>query len=262
MQNDLAEMAASVPFWWHSIDLGDGIVTPGHKSAELLKIEWDQLQLGDLRGKTVLDIGSWDGYFAFTAERLGAARVVALDWYVWSMDLGRQQAYYRECLERGEKTQPFEEMPELWRPAELPGKKGFDTAKVALESRVEDVVGDFMSIDLAELGTFDVTFFLGLLYHLRHPLLALERLAQVTAGSAYLETAAIAVPGFAEASLCAFYETDELAGDPSNWWGPTAPAVLGLCRAAGFRQATLLTQPPVPQTGSIIEYRTAIRADK
>ncbi len=39
----------------------------------------------DLHGKSFLDIGTWDGWFAFTAERLGASRVVALDHFVWDM---------------------------------------------------------------------------------------------------------------------------------------------------------------------------------
>ena len=83
-------------FWWHSIDLGDR-VTPGHKSPDLLEREWSNLRLPDLAGRSVLDIGCWDGWFSFRAERERAARVVALDHYVWSLDLPRQQAYWRDC---------------------------------------------------------------------------------------------------------------------------------------------------------------------
>ncbi len=61
--------------WWHSIDLGDGVVTPGYKSPELLETELAALRLPDLAGRSVLDIAAWDGYFSFAAERLGAARV-------------------------------------------------------------------------------------------------------------------------------------------------------------------------------------------
>src|SRR5689334_14317903 len=57
----LAEQVAAVPVWWHSIDLGDGVVTHGHKSRELLANEWANLRLGGLRGKSVLDLGAWDG---------------------------------------------------------------------------------------------------------------------------------------------------------------------------------------------------------
>ena len=83
-------------FWWHSVDLGDE-VTPGHKSPELLEHEWANLHLPDLAGRSVLDVGCWDGWFSFRAEERGAARVVALDHYVWSLDLPRQQAYWRDC---------------------------------------------------------------------------------------------------------------------------------------------------------------------
>ena len=65
----------SVPFWWHSIDLGSGIVTPGTQSQEFLKARMRSLQLPDLQGKSVLDIGAYDGFYSFEVERLGAARV-------------------------------------------------------------------------------------------------------------------------------------------------------------------------------------------
>src|SRR5689334_19854227 len=79
---ELRGLVESVPVWWHAIDLGEGVVTPGTRA-------WTMETLGvtDLTGKTVLDIGAWDGYFSFEAERLGASRVVALDHYVWALDL-------------------------------------------------------------------------------------------------------------------------------------------------------------------------------
>src|SRR5207247_11262810 len=82
----LEEMAASVGYWWHSIDLGLGVVTNGFKTREGLKNELESLRLPDLKDKTVLDIGAWDGFYSFEAEGRGARRVVALDHYVWSMD--------------------------------------------------------------------------------------------------------------------------------------------------------------------------------
>jgi tRNA (mo5U34)-methyltransferase len=65
--------------WWHQIELPGGYVTPGpdHSADKLAS-----LRLPDLRGKTVLDVGAFDGYFSFAAERLGATRVVALDTYM------------------------------------------------------------------------------------------------------------------------------------------------------------------------------------
>jgi tRNA (mo5U34)-methyltransferase len=251
---------AQVPFWWHSIDVGDDVITPGHKSADLLVEELEQLQLPELSGRTVLDVGAWDGYFSFSAERLGARRVVALDHYVWSLDLGPQQAYYRQCLLADEKPNPYETVPEFWHPESLPGKAGFNTAKALLGSGVEDIVGDFMAVDLDELGQFDVTLFLGVLYHLRHPLLALERLRKVTAGIALIETAAVAICEQPDSTMCEFYETDELSGDVSNWWAPTAPALLGMLRAAGFSRAELLTEVPQAFADPVIRYRLVARA--
>ena len=86
----LEEMAESVGFWWHSIDLGQGVVTKGFKTPETLQHELESLRLPDLRDKTVLDIGAWDGFFSFEAEKRGAKRVVAFDHHIWSVDLAKR----------------------------------------------------------------------------------------------------------------------------------------------------------------------------
>ena len=149
-----------VPFWWHSIDLGDGIVTPGRKGAEQLAEELATMRLPDLRGKTVLDIGAWDGYFSFAAERLGGT-VTAFDYFEWSTDTDAKMRYWKACMDSGEEPKPYREVPGLWAPDRLPGKRGFDTAKTALGSTVNEVVADFTTVDLDQLGQFDVVFFLG-----------------------------------------------------------------------------------------------------
>jgi tRNA (mo5U34)-methyltransferase len=227
---ELGERIAEVD-WWHSIDLGDGLFTPGYKTPDLLQREWDQLRLPDLSGKSVLDIGAWDGWFSFQAERAGAKRVVALDHFVWQV-----------------------------RPS---GRKGFDLAHSALGSGVEVVEDDFMTMDLSRLGTFDVVFFLGVIYHLRDPLGAVGRLRRVTAGSAFIESEAAVIGGLEELAACQFFETDECAGDPTNWWAPTAPAMLGMCRASGFAKATTLVGPPPLEIapGTLTRYRAVVRAD-
>ena len=74
---ELEEMAESVSFWWHSIDLGHGVVTKGFKTPETLQYELESLRLPDLRDKTVLDIGAWDGFFSFEAERRGAKHLIS-----------------------------------------------------------------------------------------------------------------------------------------------------------------------------------------
>ena len=68
--------------WWHKIDLGNGMITPGiDESAERLRI---MRMPDDLSGMTVLDIGAWDGFFSFEAERRGARRVLATASFAWT----------------------------------------------------------------------------------------------------------------------------------------------------------------------------------
>ncbi len=97
-----------------------------------------------------------------------------------------------------------------------------------------------MTMDLDRLGTFDVVLYSGVLYHMRDPLRALERVAQVTAGSAFIESHVVVLKGHEQLPAAVFYETIELDGDITNWWGPTIPGAQALCRAAGFRNVQLL----------------------
>ena len=242
-QAELQALADSVPCWWHSIDLGHGVVTRGHKTPDIVRAELAGFHLPDLRGKSVLDIGAWDGLYSFEAERLGAARVVALDHYAWSLDLEKTSAYWAEFIGAGRPLPEWHTMPDVWHPDTLPGKKGFDTAHRALNSKVEAVVADFQTVDLDALGTFDVVFYLGVLYHMRDPLGSLQRVARVTRELAVIETAGIVVPGREDLALCEFYPTNELGNDPTNWWAPNARALEGLCLAAGFRGAEVLSKP-------------------
>lgn len=242
--DDLRARVAAVPYWWHSIDLGDGVVTPGVKTSAWLEAELARLDLGDLRGKSVLDIGAYDGYHSFAAERLGAERVVAFDHFVWSVDLPGWTKYREERIAAGLPVEPAETLAQFWRPGELPGRRAFDLAHEALGSRVEVVVGDLLDYDLAKLGSFDVVLYLGVLYHVRHPLLALERLVRVTRGEAIIETQAAAFRSHDRTPLTRFYEGDELNHDPSNWWTFNEAALLAMCRAAGFDRSELLHAPP------------------
>ncbi len=110
----LIKTADMVPFWWHSIDLGEGVVTAGHRTADELDEVWRSLELPELGGKTVLDVGAWDGYFSFRAEEAGATRVVALDHYAWSVDLAGQQRYWEQCRRNGTSPAPPHTVPDLW----------------------------------------------------------------------------------------------------------------------------------------------------
>lgn len=238
----LQEQVDAVPFWWHSIDLGHGVVTPGHKPPGVLRAELDALALPDLRGKSVLDVGGWDGFFAFAAERRGAARVAVVDHYMWAMDSPGQQAYWRRCRQDGVTPRPYHET-EFWHPATLPGKRGFDLAREALGSGVEAIVADFMETDLEALGEWDVVLYLGVLYHMEDPLRALRRVAAVTRELAVVETEAFAIPAFEHETLWRFFPGAELNGDISNWWAPNLPALGGALTAAGFSDVRALRGP-------------------
>jgi tRNA (mo5U34)-methyltransferase len=225
--SELEQHIAEHAFWWHSIDLGGGIVTPGHKPASIMEQEVEALRLPDLHGKTVLDVGAWDGYFSFAAERLGARRVVALDYYTWATDPAA-------IVWSGSKSPKRSSPRRSWDPVNLPGKRGFDLARDALGSNVESVFGDLLTLDVATLGQFDVVLFLGVLYHTRYPGEMLERVAALTRETMILETESFTLAGYESLALGEFFETNELADNDSNWWSFTEPAIAGMCRSSGF----------------------------
>jgi tRNA (mo5U34)-methyltransferase len=249
--------------WHHSIDLGDGVVTPGGKTPAHHYDDMLRLHLPDLAGKSVIDIGAWDGYYTFMAEGAGASRVVALDHYVWSIDFKKATQYVLDRQASGERIRSFHTVPELWNPIDLPGKRGFDLAHRVLESRAEVVVDDFMAMDLEALGAFDVVLFLGVIYHLEEPLRALRRLREVTRGLAVIESEALLLPGRPGRALWQFVDADQLNDDPSNWWVPTAEGLRSMCLAAGFSRAEVVSGPPARswfRRGRTMPYRLVVHA--
>lgn len=243
-ERNLDDILKQCPEWFHSIDLGSGIVTPGRKSKATLDRELEQLRLPDLRGKSVLDVGAYDGYFSFACEERGASRVVALDWYVWSVDMAAYMEDWRSSKTTGAPL-PAPIESRHYKPDILPGKKPFDLAHRLRKSKVEPVVGDLMTMDLAPLGMFDVVLYLGVLYHMEEPLTSMRRLRSVVTpgGLAVIETEAVEVPGL-DRAYCEFFPGQELNNDPSNWWAPNAKALEGLGRAAGFREMVVFENAP------------------
>jgi tRNA (mo5U34)-methyltransferase len=226
--------------WYHSIDFGDGVVTPGNPPDEQMLAEG----LPDLEGKSVLDIGAWDGFWSFVAEQRGAAEVVAMDHYAWCVDFPRRLLYWERCESQGKTPDHRLDFTEFWEPETMPGRAGFDLARSQLKSSVGPIVTDFMTADPELVGTFDVVLFLGVLYHLREPLTALERVLALTKEVAVIETEAIAVLGMPGARLLEFHESGGLRGDYTNWYVPTESALHALCRAAGFSRVETKIGPP------------------
>lgn len=187
--------------WWHSIDLGQGLITEGVHALDELKDNFERFGLpADLTGKSVLDIGCWDGFYSFESARRGAA-VVALD---------------------------------CWRP------ENFFTARAALNLEIPFHELNVYEATRERLGAFDVTLFLGVLYHLRHPLLALERVCEVTRDLAIIETHVSDNLFETPHPVMEFYELDELGGQYDNWWGPNTECLLQMVRAAGFARAEVI----------------------
>jgi tRNA (mo5U34)-methyltransferase len=187
--------------WFHSIDLGSGIVTPGEDDtpSKLRTIGLPER----MDGLSVLDVGAWDGFFSFEAERRGAARVLSTDDFCWS--------------------------GEGWGT-----KAGFDLAHRTLGSKVESKEIGVLDLSPEQVGTFDLVLFLGVLYHMKHPLLSLERIATVTKRQLILETGTDMT--WFRKPLLAYYAQDEAAGDDTNWSGPNPSAVVAMLQTAGFRE--------------------------
>jgi tRNA (mo5U34)-methyltransferase len=206
--DDLAAAVAAIR-WYHTIDLGGGVITKGIDDSA-----YRLARLGlpsSLAGKSVLDIGAWDGFFSFEAERRGAARVVASDYY-------------------------------SWHGGGWGSKRGFELARRALGSKVEDVDIDVMDLSPERVGTFDVVFFFGVLYHLRHPLLALERVASVARALLIVETV-VDMAGIRRPAM-AFYPGRELNNDPTNWWAPNVLGLEAMLRDVGFAEVRTVTPTP------------------
>ena len=191
--------------WYHSIRLRDGAVIQGLIPVEALEARLKGFPIPtDLTGKRVLDVGAATGWCSFEMERRGA-EVVAVD-----------------CVE-------YED---------------FYTAKKLLGSQVEYRVLDMEEMTPEALGVFDCVLFFGVLYHLRHPLLGLERLCALTRDTAYVESFVSDSHLSAEERAgmpCTmeFYEIDELGGQIDNWVGPTTNCLLAFCRSAGFARVEL-----------------------
>jgi tRNA (mo5U34)-methyltransferase len=193
--------------WWHSFELPDGALVEGVNSLDAQKARIAQFPIPlDLTGKRALDIGAWDGWFTFELERRGA-EVVAID--RWD-------------------NPRFREM------------------QAVLGSRAEYKQLNVYDLDPAKLGRFDVVLFLGVLYHLKHPLLALERVCSVTDDFAAVESFALTdrfQPGMQveEHSLLRYFERDEFGGQFDNWFAPTPRCLVEMCRTAGFARAELVS---------------------
>jgi len=226
---ELKARVARFPYWYHRIELPGGVVTPGWAplSTEAYRVP------ADLSGKRVLDVGAWDGYWTFEALKRGAAAVVAIDDfsdYLGSLDKRSRRAW--ETFDFCRETLGYDE-----------------TCCQRREMSVYDITP-------ATFGEFDIAFFFGTLYHLRHPLLALDRLSAVCREEIYVESAVLddfspyrggigkGYPG--GQIVMEFYPGKQYGNNETNWWVPTLHCLANMLVAAGFTEAKAwkLTETP------------------
>jgi tRNA (mo5U34)-methyltransferase len=203
--------------WFHNLNLNGVQTAPNHFLGDYPRVKWERFAHAvpaDLTGKSVLDIGCNGGFYAIEMKRRGAQRVVAVD------DEVRYLAQ----------------------------------ARLAAELSNTEIEFHHLSVyDIAQLQEkFDLVLFLGVLYHLRHPLLALDLIQEHVARD-YLIFQSMQRGSQEVLSLRQdydFWETDlfaregvplmyfienRFAADPTNWWIPNRAAVEAMLRSAGFR---------------------------
>jgi len=215
---DTAADIAHLAPWFHNLHLPDGRQTaPDHPLGDFPNIKWRQIApfiSTDLRGLTVLDIGCNAGFYTFELARRGAQ--------VTAMDID----------------------PRYLRQAEWAARH------FGLQDRIELRRASVYSLATSR-EQFDIVWFLGVLYHLRHPLLALDILRTVALRQLVLQT--LSMPGervaLAPPSVdlldrsaltqpgwpCMAFIERELAGDPTNWWAPNHACIEAMLRSAGFQ---------------------------
>ncbi|OTP79503.1 class I SAM-dependent methyltransferase [Caballeronia sordidicola] len=171
--------------WVHVIDLGDGYKTPGQwgRGNPQISKAFDAI---DFRGKRVLDIGCWDGQWAFEAEERGASEVVATD-LISQRDFTSDRTFELAAALRGSKARYIP-----------------DLSVYNIESLKEK---------------FDVVLYMGIYYHLKDPVRAFTAMRRVmnTGAKILVEGAVIVQAG----CFAKFYYQNQFCGENSNWWVPT-----------------------------------------
>lgn len=208
--------------WFQNLDLGGVKTAPHHFLGDYPAVKWARFEHAlpaDLRGKTVLDIGCNAGFYSIEMKRRGADRVLGVD---------SDERYLAQARFAAE----------------------------ALELEIE--FRQLSVYDVAQLAErFDLVIFMGVFYHLRHPLLALDLIREHVAKDLLLfqsmqrGSTEVAAP-MHDAD---FWETDmfndpcfpqmyfiehRYSTDPTNWWIPNRAAAEAMLRSAGF---TILQHP-------------------
>lgn len=215
-QDAIRQRVAELGEWFHNLDLAGVQTAPGHFLGDYPRVKWKAFAHAlphDLRGKSVLDVGCNAGFYSIELKRRGASRVVAVD---------SDSGYLAQ------------------------GRFAAEVCGVDIE---------FRQMSVYEVGQleerFDIVLFLGVFYHLRHPLLALDLLHEhvvkdllvfqsmqrgsdavdsVEPDYPFTEHEVFERPGFPRM----FFVEHSYSRDPTNWWVPNRACVEALLRAAAF----------------------------
>jgi SAM-dependent methyltransferase len=196
--------------WYHTLELAPGVVTEGMFD---LRPVVDRYQLPErLDNLRVLDVGTWDGFWAFEMERRGAAEVVSID-----LDDERDLDW-----------------PAARRPTSFPDKRRGDGFRLASEiygSNVRREVINVYDATPEELGTFDLIFCGSVLIHLRDPILAMERIANLCRGTFVSVEAYSRLAGLSPVPAAFFRAHREKA---VVFWEPSARTWRRMLQMSGF----------------------------
>jgi tRNA (mo5U34)-methyltransferase len=221
-------LVARVPYWYHTLDFGDGLESPGQFDHRPLLPHYRLPERLD--GRRVLDVATFDGFWAFEFERRGAAEVVAID-----LD-GPAQLDLPADVRRG--LTPAQRAVRFGH--------GFATAKLLLGSQVRRMGCSVYDLSAQALGLFDLVHVGDLLPHLAHPMLALQRVAAMTRDQALLSEVCFPElehhgPG---------HRTAYLGGRrDASWWRFSPGALSQMMLDAGFRRVETLSRFTYGQRG-------------
>jgi len=215
-QDQIRRRVAELGQWFHNLDLGGVKTAPDHFLGDYPEVKWQRFASSipdDLNGKSVLDVGCNAGFYSIQMKRRGADRVVAID----------------------------------------TDEKYLDQARFAAKVSGADI--EFRNLSVYRVGElhekFDLVLFMGVLYHLRHPLLALELLhehvvADLLVAQSMLRGSSdrIEVPPDFPFWQSELFDNEEFprmyfiekryADDPTNWWIPNRACFEAMLRSAGF----------------------------
>ncbi len=240
MTADEVRKAAQGQPIWHSIDLGNTFIQGRRKTSRILAGEVLRMRMPEVKGKSVLDIGAWGGFFSFEAERRGAASVLAVDWHTWITDFQKIHEWVHQERDAGRIPDTYNPPAYTQDKEALPGKIPFDVTCRALGSKVKSKCANFVETPAEALGTFDVVLFLGVLYHLTEPYEALVKVRALTKECAIIETHGSIYPGLEDKPLWTFYADDKINQDKTTWWGPNDKGLEDMLYAAGFSRVEVL----------------------